>query len=326
MPIGVYGSGRNNLQSATVASIYTKGHHSGKGKLKPVASPQPPPDYQTHQLQPSQVAPPKRPNHPKEYLRPDSSVNLRPDSSANFRSESSANFRPESSVYNYDENHAYCSTTSSYVTTTDQSSSRSSTVQGWRERVIQQDEYGAPLSPNTSKYMRDYIEYSTEKRKRTIQSRQVGTRFSSNMDRQSGGVDTSEARGNARAQGGGAAASKGPRHLSRKASAKGRVVTTSIRRKRSVRQQRPSGEYSVSSKKAVQTNQTLKSCRSVSEIETLLPQKAVQEQHSSSCCQRQGGQYQVALEKAKKAADELHQERVKERTKSCKTNTCCDQR
>ena len=44
MPL-VYGSRNPIAQAPTVASIYTKGHHRSSSRLKPVSSPQPPPDY-----------------------------------------------------------------------------------------------------------------------------------------------------------------------------------------------------------------------------------------------------------------------------------------
>ena len=127
-------------QQTTVATIHSsKGQSSSyKGKLKPVASPQPPPDYQLTVRKPLQ----------KEL------------------------YRPESSAYQEGDSYMYCSTTSSYVTTTDQSSSRSSSTLhhhrrggggGWRDQITDD----AVLMPaTTSRYMRDYMEYSTEKRKR----------------------------------------------------------------------------------------------------------------------------------------------------------------
>ena len=260
----VYGT-RNHPQ-ATVATIHTKGMSSSyKGKLKPVASPQPPPDYQLT----------VRKSHQKE-------------------------FRPESSVYhNNEDSYTYCSTTSSYVTT-DQSS-RGSTVRGWRDQITEDMNYP------TSRYMRDYMEYCTDKRKTrpvrvSCHSPETGT----------------DSRGILRSHGGTTA--KASRPLSRKASGRGRgVVTTSIRRRKSIRQ-RPGADPGATMKKQTQT---LKSCRSVSEIETLLPRKAVQER---PYCQ-QGSTYQMALERAKKAsAAEMHHERLKQHGKCCGGKNCCNQR
>ena len=60
MPL-VYGSRNPIAQAPTVASIYTKGHHRSSSRLKPVPSPQPPPDYAldtTLQRQQPQPPPP----------------------------------------------------------------------------------------------------------------------------------------------------------------------------------------------------------------------------------------------------------------------------
>ena len=156
------------------------------------------------------------------------------------------------------------------------------------------------MPATTSRYMRDYMEYSTEKRKR----------------RDERTVTATDGRGVIRAQGGGVSRP----NLTRKASGRG-VTATSIRRRKSIRRSDTSTSITTTAKK---TSQTLKSCRSVSEIETLLPRKAasaVRDTNSTSCCHK-GSNYHLALERAKKAAladKDQHGQ-------CCASKSCCSQR